>query len=126
MLQKTVRSHFFNFKDRTKKNSWYKWKISLILIDEVKIGGLQNHNVYTKLNHVDISIRDSELNFFLSRYNRRYNYLIVINNLIFSSSVTQDTNVIFLSCNGLNNAKDALIQGKVYETLGVVNIIQTE
>ena len=126
MLQKTVRSHFFHFKDRTKESSWYKWKISLILIDEVKIGGLQNHNVYAKLNHVDISIRDSELNFFLSRYNRRYNYLIVINNLIFSSSVTQDTNVIFLSCNGLKNAKDALIHGKVYETLGVVNINQIE
>ena len=71
-------------------------------------------------------MRDSELNFFLSRYNRRYNYLIVISNLIFSSSVVQDTNVIFLSCNGLNNAKDALIHGKVYETLGVVNINQIE
>ena len=54
--------------------------MSLILIDEVKIGGLPNYNVYNKLNLVDISIRDSELNSFLLRYNRRYKYLILLDN----------------------------------------------
>ena len=52
--------------------------MSLILIDEVKIGELPNYNVYNKLNLVDISIRDSELNSFLLRYNRRYKYLILL------------------------------------------------
>ena len=55
--------------------------MSLILIDEVKIGGLPNYNVYNKLNLVDISIRDSELNSFLLRYNRRYKYLILLDDI---------------------------------------------
>ena len=64
-------------------------EMSHVLADEVKKGGLQNYNVYNKLNLVDISIRDSNLNAFLSRYNRRYKYRFIISNLLFSSSVTQ-------------------------------------
>ena len=100
--------------------------MSFTLVDEVKIGGLQNYNVYYKLNPVDISLGDSELNAFLSRYHRRYKYWLIINNLLFSSSVTQDTNVIFISCNGLNNAKETLVNGKIFKTLGVIDINQTE
>ena len=100
--------------------------MSFTLVDEVKIGGLQNYNVYYKLNPVDISLRDSELNAFLSRYHRRYKYWLIINNLLFSSSVTQDTNVIFISCNGLNDAKETLVNGKIFKTLGVININQIE
>ena len=37
-----------------------------------------------------------------------------------SSPIEQDTNVIFLMCNGLNDAKESLINGKLYKTLGVV------
>ena len=42
--------------------------------------------------------------------------------LLISSSVVQDTNVIFLICNGLNDARDSLINGKLYKSLGVINI----
>ena len=119
-------TNFSILRTEQKKTVGTKKNISLILIDEVKIGGLKNYNVYNELNHVDISIRGSELNSFLSRYNRRYKYWVVRNNLLFSSSVTQDTNVIFVSCNGLNDAKDVLINGKLYKTPGVVNINQIE
>ena len=103
-----------------------KIKISFTLVDEVKIGELQNYNVYYKLNPVDISLRDSELNAFLSTYHRRYKYWLKINNFLFSPSVTQDTNVIFISCNGLNDAKETLVNGKIFKTLGVININQIE
>ena len=36
--------------------------------------------------------------------------------------VVQDTNVIFLICNGLNDARDSLINGKLYKGLGIINI----
>ena len=42
--------------------------------------------------------------------------------LLISSSVVQDTNVIFLICNGLNDARDSLINGKLYKSLGVINM----
>ena len=37
-----------------------------------------------------------------------------------------DTNVIFVSCNRLNDARDTLVNGKKIEALGVVNINQIE
>ena len=40
--------------------------------------------------------------------------------------MTQDTNVIFISCNGLNDAKETLVNGKIFKTLGVIDINQTE
>ena len=36
--------------------------------------------------------------------------------------VVQDTNVIFLICNGLNDARDSLINRKLYKSIGVINI----
>ena len=49
-------------------------------------------------------------------------YCFIIDSLLISSSVVQDTNVIFLICNGLNDARDSLINGKLYKSLGVINI----
>ena len=97
--------------------------MSCEIIDQIKIGGPQNCDRFDKLNLVDISIKDSKVNTFLSRY-RRYKYRFVIENLLFSSVLTNNTNVIFVSCNGLNEAKESLINGKLFKTLGVVNIAQ--
>ena len=36
--------------------------------------------------------------------------------------VVQDTNVIFLICNGYNDARDSLINGKLYKSIGATNI----
>ena len=91
------------------------------IIDQVKIGGLQNFDKYDKLNPADVNVRDSEVNSFLARF-KRYKYRFVIDNLLFSSALTNDTNVIFVSCNELNEAKDSLINGKLFKTLRVINI----
>ena len=34
----------------------------------------------------------------------------------------QDTNVSFLICNGLNDTRDSLINGKLYKSIGIINI----
>ena len=95
------------------------------IIDQVKIGGLQNFDRYDKLNPVDISIRDSKVNSFLARF-KWCKYRFVIDNLLFSSALTNDTNIIFISCNGLNEAKESLINGKLFKTLGVINLAKIE
>ena len=95
------------------------------IIDQVKIGVLQNFETYDKLTPIDISIRDSEVNSFLARY-RRYKYRFVIDNLLFSSTLTNNTNVIFVSCNGLNETKKLLINGKVFKTFDVINLAKIE
>ena len=38
------------------------------IVDEIRIVGHQNYNVYEKLNPIEINIRDSELQGKLSRY----------------------------------------------------------
>ena len=50
----------------------------------------------------------------------KFKYRFLIENLLFSSNLENSTNVIFVTCNGLTNAKDALINYKIYKTLGVV------
>ena len=88
------------------------------IIDQIKIGGLQNFDRYDKLNPADISIKDSAVNTFSSRY-RRNKYRFVIDNLLFSSALTNST-----SCNGLNKAKESLINGELCKTPGILNIAE--
>ena len=95
------------------------------IINEIKIGGMQSFEKYDKLNPVEVSIKDIEVNTFLSRF-KRYKYSLIINNLLLSSSLTKDTNVILIGCNGLSDAKESLINGKIIKTLGVVNINKIE
>ena len=42
--------------------------------------------------------------------------------ILFPSSVTNDTRQIFVTCRELNNAKVALINGKIQSILGIINL----
>ena len=58
------------------------------IVDEIRIVGLQNYNVYEKLNPIEISIRVSEIQGKLSRYGtQQYKYCFIIDSLLISSSV---------------------------------------
>ena len=97
--------------------------MSCQLVDEFRIVGLQNYNLDEKLNPIEINIHDSEIQGKLSRYGtQRYKYRFTVDRLLISSSVVQDTNVIFLICNGLHDARDSLINGKLYKSIRVTNI----
>ena len=49
-------------------------------------------------------------------------YCFIITSFLLSLSFKVETNVIFMLCSGLNGAKKALINGKLYEMLGVSNL----
>ena len=84
---------------------------------------MQNRSLNEKLNPVEITIHNSQIQRKLSRYgNQRYKYRFIINSLWISSSIVQERNVIFLISNGLNNARTSLINGKIYKSIGVVNV----
>ena len=108
---------------KSKRKVGYKGKMSYQLVDEIRIVGLQHYNVYEKLNPAEINIRNSEIQEKLKRYGtQRYKYRFIIDSLLIRSLFVQDTNVIFLICNGLNDARDSLINGKLYKSLGVINV----
>ena len=93
------------------------------LIDAFHVKALQNIEDYEKLNPINIRINSNQIINDLTKY-KNYKYRFLIEDLLFSSSVANDTNVIFITCSGLNDAKKALINGKVNKTLEVINLFQ--
>ena len=84
--------------------------MSYQLLDGFRIVGIQNYNLYEKLNSFYINIGVSEIQGKLSRYGtQHYKYRFIIDSLLISPSVVQDKNVIFLICNRLMDARDSLI-----------------
>ena len=75
------------------------------VVDEFKIEGFQNFQQYLKINPINIQITDLEIQNKLLFYAKRYKYRFA-NSLLFSSSIKKDTNVIFITTNGLNDAKN--------------------
>ena len=55
---------------------------------------------------------------------KNYKYIFLVEDLLFSSLITNDTNVLFITCNGLNDSKSMLVNGKVFKSLGVINLFQ--
>ena len=52
--------------------------------------------------------------------NRRVKYRFIPNSILFSSSVQEETKLIFLTTTGLNDARDILINGKLFKAIDVI------
>ena len=96
------------------------------IIDEFKIEGFQNLQQYLKINPINIQITDPEIQNKLLFYANRYKYRFIANSLLFSSPIQKDTNVIFITINGLNNAKEILINGKLFQGIGLIYTSERE
>ena len=94
--------------------------------DEIKIESFQNFEQYMNINPINIRIIDPEIQSKLLFYSKKYKCRFIDNSLLFSSSIVKDTNVIFITTNGLNDAKDILINGKIFQGLGVIYISEIE
>ena len=91
------------------------------ILDTLLIKALQSCDKYTVLNPLDIDIRSNYMTEEINNY-KGYMYEVCIRNLLFSSGIKNDTQNIFLTCHNLNSAKKALINGKQYSLLGIVNL----
>ena len=77
-----------------------------------------------KINSINIEISNSEIQTKLRFYSKRYKYRFIANSLLFSSAIIGNTNAI--TTNGLNDAKDILINGKLFQGIGVIYISEIE
>ena len=84
------------------------------------VEGFQNFEKFPEINIVNIKITNSEIQNSLLFYARKYKYRFIANSLLFSSSLKTDTNTIFITTNGLNDAKELLINGKLFQGIGVI------
>ena len=92
------------------------------IIDSVNIIGIQKQE-YNFLNPVHININSESVLRSLMNY-RINTYRFVLQSLVFSSNVLNETDVIFLVSNGLNNAKQVLIKDNLELVVGVCNLTE--
>ena len=94
--------------------------------DEFIIEALQKFDQYNKINPISVQIIDPDIQNKLLFYSKKYKYRFIANSLLFSSSIKEDTKVIFITTNGLNDAKDILINGKIFQRIDVIYISEIE
>ena len=87
-------------------------------IESVIISGQQKFNLHDDLNPVQIEITDDRILNKLKKYKNTY-YNLTPTGILFPSSMTKNRKQIFVTCRELNNENIALINGKVYNILGV-------
>ena len=51
-------------------------------------------------------------------------FRFLVDSLLFTSDITNDTSSIFITYNGLNEANVTLINAKLFEVLGVIKVKQ--
>ena len=84
-----------------------KRKMELEIVDEIPILGIQNSE-FNVLNPIYISINSDNIISRIRLY-KNNKFRFVLNNLVFSSNLTNQTDVIIVAVNGLADAKQALI-----------------
>ena len=90
-------------------------------IETVIIRGQQKFDLHDVLNPIQIEINDDRILNKLKK-NKNFYYKLTPIGILFPSSVTNDTSQIFVTCRALNNAKIVLINGKIYNILGIINL----
>ena len=85
------------------------------------IRGQQSFELHDQVNPVQITINDDRVLNISKKFKNSYYKLTPIG-LSFSSSVQNDTKQIFVTCREINDAELALINGKISNILGVINL----
>ena len=80
----------------------------------------------SSINPINIQIIDPQIQKNLLFYANKYKYRFFVNRLLFSSSIQKDTNAIFIITNGLNDAKEILINGKLLQGIGAISTSETK
>ena len=115
-----VGDHILNFGIlRTSKHKRIGEKRAMAgeIVDTVNILGIQNTD-YSFLNRIYISINSDIVIQKLTKY-KNYRYRFVLQSILFSSNIENETDVILVVSNGLNNAKKVLINKNLESTLGI-------
>ena len=82
------------------------------IIKTVHVLGFQRFINYKRMNPVKITLDSNEIVEDLSKY-RKFKYRFLIQSLLLSSNLQNDTDVIFIMCNDLSDAREALINSKL-------------
>ena len=84
------------------------------IVETLLVKALQNYDSYTVLNPLEVNLRSNYLNQKINEY-KGFTFEVLLINLLFNSSITNDTQNIFVTCQNL-------INGKIYDILCIVNL----
>ena len=98
-----------------------KAKARMTSIDFISIRGQQNFEDYTEINPAEIKVENDKIQIMFKKY-KKSPVKFTLEGLLFSSAIKDKTEKIFITTNGLIDAKYGLINGKLYQTIGVINL----
>ena len=113
----------FNFgmlRTKGKKAIGQKRPSNQEIIETVKIFAIQNSE-YNFLNPIYISITSDHIKQKLTNF-RKYRYRFVLESILFSSNIENETDVIVVTCDSLSNVNTALINKNLRDTLSVCHL----
>ena len=91
----------------------------LEIVDIIHVLELQSFVKFGRMNPIEVTLDSNEIIERLATY-KKYKYRSLVKNLLFSSNLENNTDAIFITCDGLWEGKDALTDSKIYNTLGVL------
>ena len=94
-------------------------------LETLIIRGQQSFELHYQLNPVQITINGDRVLRVLKKHKNSYYKLTPIG-LLFSSSAQNGTKQMLVTCRELNDTKVALINGKIPNILGVINLDKIE
>ena len=102
-----------------------KRKQKMNVVDFFSVCGQQQFEENAEINPVEIKIENEKIQLMFQKYNK-YIIRFKLESLTFSSSIKNNTEKIFSVTNGLSGAKYSLINGELFQTVGVINLSEIE
>ena len=123
VTNKKIRNFGILSTKKEKRIGQKRTEMSYQFTDTFRIKALQNLEEHHKLNPINVRITSNQVINDLTKY-KNYRYRFIVEDLLFSFSITNETNITFITCNGLNDAKPILANGKTLKSLGVISLSQ--
>ena len=82
------------------------------VIDTIIVKALQSYDKYSTLNPLEINLNSNNLSKIIHDY-KGFTFEVRLINVLFSNSLENDTQNIFIVCHNLNSAKKALINNEM-------------
>ena len=90
-------------------------------IDFISIRGQQNFEDGAKINPIGMKIKNDKIQNMFEKY-KKNSVKFSLEGLLFSSTIKNETEKIFVTVGGLMDAKYSLVNVKLYETIHVINL----
>ena len=94
-------------------------------LDFVIIRGQQKFDVDKDISPIELKIENNRIQNMLDKY-RKNELRFSTEGILFASSIKNNTEKIFLSTNGLTDAKYGLINDKLQQLIGIINLNEIE